>query len=530
MTTRNKLTQCTSQVRKTREAWVCFRVRYILAATITVILTGCSLQKRTNTENFDRPNIILIMADDLGFGDVGFNGNKVVRTPVLDSMARANILFTRFYAAAPVCTPTRASVLTGRHPYRMNMTWASDGGMPVQEHTIAEMLKNAGYATGHFGKWHVGDLSRTLKEGYAPGAIDTTQYSPPWEHGFDESYSVLSSMPLYNPYYLPCEQSGSDSCKMVMDKEVALGQMTGGFVWPMKIWTGPGRFVDEWPQGPFDALVMDQAIEFVTRKSREQQPFLSLIWFSTPHTPVVASKEHRDLYPGLSIREQHWYGAITAMDEQIGRLRKKLKELGIADNTVLWFCSDNGPSWVHELNSAGGLKGKKGSLWEGGIRVPAVLEYPKLFKGHKVVNAPVTTSDLFPTLLKWAGLELPANLPIDGMDVTGIIAESSNVRPTPIGFQSPVLQTDSKAADAWLQYSGRAMVWMDNNYKLISDHEGKNWALYDLSNDRKEEINLAASHTETVARMKKDLLKWVESCSRSARGMDYHYVSTKTAP
>lgn len=530
MERRNKLTQFPAQVRKTRRKGVCFKVQPIGAAILIAILTACSFQTQTATGPSDRPNIILIMADDLGFGDVGFNGNRMVKTPVLDSMARASILFTRFYAAAPVCTPTRASVLTGRHPYRMNMTWASAGGMPEQEYTIAEVLKDAGYATGHFGKWHVGDLSRTLKEGYAPGPIDTTQYAPPWEHGFDESYSVLSSMPLYNPYYLPCEPSGSDSCRMIMDKEVASGQMTGGFAWPMKIWTGPGKFVDAWPQGPFDALVMDQAVDFVTRKSREQKPFLSLIWFSTPHTPVVASKEHRDLYPGLPIREQHWYGSITAMDEQIGRLRATLKNLGIADNTILWFCSDNGPSWVHELNSAGGLKGKKGSLWEGGIRVPAVLEYPKLFKEHKVIHAPVTTSDLFPTLLKWAGVKAPANRSIDGIDVTDIVSEARESRPSPIGFQSPVLQTDARSTSAWLQYSGRAMVWLDNNYKLISDHEGKTWALYDLSKDRKEEIDLAASNPERVERMKKDLLKWVESCSRSAEGMDYHRVSHKIAP
>lgn len=493
--------------------------RVFVRLCMLVILSGCSFEKKLSAQ--PSPNIILLMVDDLGDGDLGYLGNKIAKTPVLDAMSKKAVVFNRFYSAGPVCTPTRASCLTGRNAYRMNMTWASDHSLPRQENTIAEVLRSAGYATGHFGKWHVGDLSQTLKEGYAPGVIDTANYSPPWENGFDEAYSVYSSMPLYNAYYLPCDPKGPDSCRMVMDKPVALGQTTGGFIWNMRVWTGPGKFVDEWLKGTFDKLVMNKAIDFIKRKSEEKKPFLSLIWLTTPHTPVIASNEHRALYPGLSMREQHWYGAITAMDEQIGYLKEQLKALNIEENTVLWICSDNGPTWVHDLNTSGGLRGKKGSLYEGGIRVPGLLQYPAKFKGHIVVNAPVSTSDFFPTLLNWAGIKIPENHPLDGIDVTGLIDNKVYKRPSPIGFQSPVLQTQSQSIQAWTEYGGHAMSWIDNDYKLISNDDGKTWELYNLKVDRAEVDNIAVKNEKMVSKMKSDLQKWVESCSRSAAGRDY---------
>ena len=168
----------------------------IIYIFIIAVFASC-LGKKGNKNEL--PNIILIMADDLGYGDVACYGNPTVKTPCLDEMANAGIRFERFYAAAPVCSPTRGSCLTGRHPYRYNMPWAGRYGMPAGEITIAEALKTKGYSTGHFGKWHVGGLSKTINQSEFPGG--PSPYSPPWENGFDECFSTESMMPTYNPYY-----------------------------------------------------------------------------------------------------------------------------------------------------------------------------------------------------------------------------------------------------------------------------------------------------------------------------------------
>jgi len=157
-------------------------LRSVTAGTVAMALPECLFSK---TKGVDRPNIILCMADDLGWADPGFNGNSIIKTPSLDAMAEAGLRFTRFYSAAPVCSPTRGSCLTGRHPYRYGITFANVGHMPKEEVTLAEVLKTQGYATGHFGKWHLGTLTKTEKDSNRGGPRGAKHYSPPWENGFD---------------------------------------------------------------------------------------------------------------------------------------------------------------------------------------------------------------------------------------------------------------------------------------------------------------------------------------------------------
>ena len=493
-----------------------------MAILMVLLCIGCKGEKTSHQPDSSiRPNIILLMADDQGWGDVAYNGNPTVKTPHLDKMASEAIRFDRFYAAAPVCTPTRVSCLTGRHPSRVNMDWAFKGALPDEEITIAEALKEYGYRTAHFGKWHVGQLSKTVKQTYATHPVDPKLYSPPWENGFDECFSIENTNPTFNPYYLTCGEFGSDDYKMVMDRPVEYGQKEGGFVWRDRFWTGPGQFYDEELEGPLPEILMDRALKFMQSSADKGTPFLSFVWFSTPHTPVVASPEHRALYPDLTIEEQHWFGSISAMDEQIGRLRAELKKMGISDNTIIWFCSDNGPSWVHDLNSAGPFKGKKGALTEGGIRVPSVLEWPAKYPAHRVIETPVSTSDFLPTLLASIGQNVPHDFPMDGMDITGILSGKENERIVPIAFQAPVLKSSAKDTKAWNNISGKQMVWMTHQYKLFSEDNGESWELYDLINDKEEQKNIASLHPEKIKDMKNELEKWVQSCAESAKGMDY---------
>ena len=277
------------------------------------------------------------MADDLGYGDVACYGNPTVLTPHLDEMANAGIRFERFYSAAPVCSPTRGSCLTGRHPYRYNMPWAGRYGLPKEEITIAEALKTKGYSTGHFGKWHVGGLSKIINQSEFPGG--PSPYSPPWENGFDECFSTESMMPTYNPYYQVGGEFGTEDYRFVQNEPVEKGQKTGGFRWGDFYWIGEDKYVEDMPEGDDSKIIMDKALDFIERKSTEKSPFLSVIWFHTPHTPVVAGNEQRAKYPDLDIPQQHWFGAISAMDEQIGVLREKLRKLQIEEIQLFGFAA-----------------------------------------------------------------------------------------------------------------------------------------------------------------------------------------------
>jgi len=487
--------------------------RMLSMAAVCILVLACVVA----TGDEVRPNIVLVMADDLGYGDVGYSGNPVLKTPCLDTMAREGVRLDRFYAAAPVCSPTRGSCITGRHPYRYGIEWAGETPLKREEITLAEDLKAAGYATGHFGKWHLGGLSKTVKQSYFPDPVDPATYSPPWDHGFDVCFSTESMMPTYNPYYQVGGDFGTETYRYVQDAPVAMGQRTGGFRWRDHYWTGPGQIVDEWLEGDDSELIMDRALQFTERCSRAKKPFLSLVWFHTPHTPVVAGNEDRAAYAAQPMPAQHWYGAISAMDRQVGRLRRDLRRLGIADKTIVWFCSDNGPSYIHDWNSSGGLRGKKATLWEGGIRVPAIVEWPAELRGGRVVSAPVSTSDFLPTLLGAAGITPDAARPLDGVDVMPLLEGKREKRGSAIGFQAPV-KSDK---DVLAEPGSLQLALVRDRYKLISVNGGKRWLLYDLLKDPGETNDLVADNPGVVASMRVELEKWRTSCARSAKGEDY---------
>ena len=487
----------------------------LFLASTSLLLCTCSNKNEKIVP--EQPNVILIMADDLGYGDLACYGNTKAKTPHLDQMASDGVKLTRFYAAAPVSSPTRASCLTGRHPYRVNIPWAGDGFLPMEEITIAEALKSYGYATGHFGKWHVGTLSKTMKQSYFPGEVDPNHYSPPWKNGFDECFTTESMVPTYNPYYMVGPYFETEGYQYVQNIAVAKGQRTDGFVWRDRFWTGEGKMVDEWLEGDVSKIVMDKAMDFMERKTEDGKPFLSLIWFHTPHSPVVAGDDDRALYPTLDIQEQHWFGAITAMDRQVGRLREWLKENGLAENTIIWFCSDNGPSYQNTINSNGGLRDKKAALYEGGIRVPAIVEWPAKILQAEESGLLSYTSDLYPSILWACGVDLPQGQPqLDGTNVLQEIIKGDK-KERNIYFQSPLPGRLSKNIKA----DQEQFAVIGDQYKLISIDNGDTYQLYDLKSDKKESKDIAAEHTTLVAQMKKELEEWRVSCKASSQGKDY---------
>lgn len=484
----------------------------VYISTILFLLVGSC----ANEPQKELPNIVLVMADDLGYGDIACYGNPTVQTPFLDEMAESGIRFERFYAAAPVCSPTRGSCLTGRHPYRYNMPWAGRYGLLKEEITLAEALKTKGYATGHFGKWHVGGLSKTINQSEFPGG--PSPYSPPWENGFDECFSTESMMPTYNPYYQVGGEYGTEDYRFVQDEAVDKGQKTGGFTWKDFYWTGEDEYLEKAPEGDDSKIIMDRALDFISRNTRKEVPFLSVIWFHTPHTPVVAGNSQRKKYSELEMPKQHWYGAISAMDEQVGALRKKLRELGIEKNTIVWFCSDNGPSYIHNYNSSGGLRGKKAELYEGGIRVPAILEWPEKTEYSFVSEYPVSTSDFYPILLSVCGIKIKNQPLLDGANVLDEILLNKKQRSSALFFQSPVpnrlkkYETDDIEQSAIIQ----------NNLKLISIDGGESYQLYDLNADSQESIDIYDQNKSLAETMKERLDQWQLSCRESANGKDYN--------
>ncbi len=362
-------------------------------------------------ESGQRPNIILCMTDDQGWGDTGYNGHPVLRTPYLDQMAKEGIRFDRFYSASPVCSPTRGSCITGRHPYRYGILYANEGQMRKEEITLATLLQAQGYRSGHFGKWHLGTLTTKIKDANRGTPGDSTFYSPPWEHGFEVCFSTESKVPTYwmeNDY-----------------------NSYGTYYW-----TGPEQMVPGAEiSGDDSRLIMDRALSFIKKAAREKTPFFAVIWFHTPHLPVVSAPPYTDGYT----THKDYYGSLTSMDQQLGRLRQKLEHLGVADNTMLWFCSDNGPEGdAAAPGRTNGLRGRKRSLYEGGIRVPGLLVWPRVIKESQIVSNPCSTSDYFPTILDVLEYNLPRDQerPYDGISLLPLIRGEMIERPKPIAFES----------------------------------------------------------------------------------------------
>jgi arylsulfatase A-like enzyme len=478
----------------------------------------------------DPPNIILMMGDDHGWEETGYYDHPHLKTPVLDEMAATGLRLDRFYAGHPSCSPTRGSFLTGRHPNRYG-TFAPGFSLRPEEITIAHLLSEAGYTCGHFGKWHVG----TVKAGSPtnPGAM-----------GFDHWVSHDNFFELDPPL------------------------STNG---------GP----PEIHEGESSAVVIEETMAFIENAKSAKKPFLAVVWFGSPHEPYSGLPEDLALYDDLPekyadrkpvrltsnetglpvqrplgevLRER--YAEITAMDRSIGTLRDFLADHELREDTLLWYCGDNGTPRSGVLASP--LRGQKAMVYEGGIRVPGVIEWPARITESRVSDTNAVTSDILPTLCALANTPLP-DRPLDGISLAPLFDGKLESRPKPIFFWNfdtrhalkgnPKPWIDPKWQEGTtplVKLSGGiptrnfknvhhpkitepdfngARVMLGNRYKLVI-HDGKGEAdpkteLFDLRADSAEENNLADSEPKVMKSMQTELRAWQQSVLESLMGEDY---------
>ena len=437
-----------------------------------------------------KPNILLVMADDQGWGDTGYNGHPELKTPNLDALAKSGLRFDRFYTAHFNCSPTRASVMTGRHPDRMG-TFRPGSPIRAQELTVAKVLQSAGYATGHFGKWHLNGKNGNKNTTDMPGrAILADDPLSPGRMGFDEWVSADN----------------------FFDLDPILGR--NGL---------PEKF-----HGDSSDVTTDEALKFIRKQAAAGKPFLSVVWFGSPHVPHIALAADKAAYSALPEKDQNYYGEITAVDRSVGRLRAALRELKVSDNTIFWYCSDNGG---HEgPKSTGNLRGQKGTLWEGGLRVPGIVEWPARIAKPFISETPCSTLDIYPTVLEATGVVARNQIqPLDGLSLLPLFDRKTESRAKPIPFWNHAGAQPGHAA------------WLDWPYKLHTNPGGpdkKNKRggealppqLYDVSKDPKETTDLTAQQPERVAKMTAALEAWKASVEKSLTGADYGGQPTDIVP
>ncbi len=433
-----------------------------------------------------RPNIIIIFADDLGYGDLGCYGHPNIRTPHLDRMAAEGMRFTEFYSAAEVCTPSRAALMTGRYPIRNGMCHdqfrvlrnVSMGHLPAGEITTAEALKARGYATGCIGKWHLGNWINNPA-------------GHPRQHGFD--------------FYFGLPHSNDMNVTPVAPKGAGkLAEQQADW------WNAPLFRNEELIERPADQTTLtrrytDEAVKFI--QANKAKPFFLYIPQTFPHTPLFASKG----FAGKSPRGI--YGdVVEELDASVGKVLDTLRQEKLAENTLVFFTSDNGP-WLimnQQGGSAGLLRDGKGSTWEGGMRVPGIAWWPGKIKAAQTQRTLACTMDLFTTSLKLAGADVPSDRAIDGLDI----------RPLLFG-------TGMVPRDAYFYYRGtrlmaartgdfKAHFMTQSGYGQPKEEAHATPQLFNLRVDASETFNVATNHPAVL--------------SQIAQAVERHKAALKTAP
>ncbi len=433
-----------------------------------VALDTAPAQHRTAS----KPNIVLILTDDQGWWDLGVHGNRIVETPAIDRLAAEGVRLSHFYAS-PVCTPTRAALMTGRHYQRTGAydTYMGRDTMRVDEVTMGEVLQAAGYRTALVGKWHLG---RYMK--YHPNHQGFDEFFGFWQYGFINDY--FDSGELFE---------GNQAVE------------TTGYV---------------------TDVLTERAITFI--EQNKDRPFFLDLAYNAPHLPYLVPDRYAEKYlkKGLPLREAQIYGMVNSIDDQIARLLKTIDEKGLRENTVIIFMSDNGGVSRH---FKAGLRGIKGSVYEGGVRAPFIARYPDKFPPGAVVDAMAQHIDVLPTLCELTGAALPKAHKLDGHSILPLLKNGSGESPHEYLFHQwnrvrPVLDVPGAGIIATGSVDGRGALpnWAIRDrrgYKLVATAAAgqqpvTQYELFDLRSDPGEAKNIAAEHPEVVRRFRDEFARW----------------------
>ncbi len=408
-----------------------------------------------------RPNVILIITDDQGYGDLGCHGNDQIRTPHLDALSRQSVVVDRFHVM-PVCSPTRACLMTGRYNYRTGVvdTFIGRSMMHSDEVTIAEMLADAGYRTGIFGKWHLGD-NPPLR------AID---------QGFQEALT-LKGGGIGQPSDPPGGDHYQDPTLYRNGKPVKM-------------------------KGYVTDLLTDAAIDFVA--ANRERSFFTYIAYNAPHSPLEVPAGYLDRYKGLPDVTARIYAMITNIDDNLGRLFSKLEELKLAENTIVLFITDNGPQ---QDRYVAGMRGRKGTVFEGGIRVPCFVRWPVKLKAGRKVDRIAAHIDLAPTILEACGAAKPAGVTFDGSSLLPLL------RGDPVEWPDRTLFFQWHRGD--VPEMGRACATLGQRWKMVRQQPGQAPLLFDLPADPAEKADVAAANPAVVKGMVEAYEAWFRDVSAS---------------
>jgi arylsulfatase A len=450
-----------------------------LVSSFFIFKLGLSLSALT------QPNVVILLADDLGYKDVGCYGGPV-KTPAIDQLAEDGVRFTDFYSGCAVCSPSRATLLTGRHHIRTGVySWIHDEGqnshLLLRERTIAEILKDRGYSTAHIGKWHLGLPTKNRAK------------PTPSHHGFD--------------YWFTTWNNASPSHKNP-NNFIRNGQAVG----PL--------------EGYSCQLVADEAIDWLDNHRHPKAPFFLNLWFHEPHAPIAAPDEIVSTYGELKDRAAVYSGTIDNTDRAISRVVEKLNQMGVRENTLIIYASDNGS---YRDDRVGNLRGKKGSNWDGGIRVPGIFSWPAVIPKSRVEKHPAGLVDVLPTLCGLLNLELPQDRMIDGSDLSLLLKG----KPDSFKRHQPMFWHLQKSLPIVAMRDGDFSLVANPDYEIpttnmfqerwipkVKDGGYKDFQLFDLSKDSGQTQNIASDNPELLKKLKAKLLEINQSIM--ADGTDWH--------